>query len=736
MRNPGPNGRRERVVVASSRLPLSLRRSAETWRVERSSGGLATAMRPILAQTGGIWIGWPGDSPRRPDPRRDAILSEWRAKEGIVAVELPARTARGFYEGFANQTLWPLFHHFPSGVVFESGGWEAFTEANRRFLDTLLAHLREGDLVWVHDYHLMLLPRMLREARPGARIGFFLHIPFPSSEVFRILPRREELLHGLLGADLLVFQTHGHLQHFRTSLLRILGIDSRMDRVDVGGRTTRLEALPIGIDPQELTRLLDSDPRTARRLHQLRARFEGKQLLLAVDRLDYTKGIPERLRAFRRLLEGAPDLRGRVVLIQVAVPSREAIPRYGELRREVNELVGEIVGDFGTPDWTPLVYVRRSVPRPELAALYAASDVGWVTPLRDGMNLVAKEYVACQRGAAGVLLLSEFAGAAAEMGEAFIVNPYDEERTAVVLEHALREPEGERRDRMETLYRRVVRNDVFAWGRRFLALLRETSGNQASTADGPRVLPVQALAEAVLAASRVWIFLDYDGTLVPFAGRPRDAAPTPRVLDLIGQLARRRSFRVALVSGRPKEDLDTWFGEIDGLWLAAEHGAAVRAPGGSWEPLRPSHPVGWKARVRPVLEHVSDRTPGSFIEEKEYSLVWHYRMAHPEFGEWLANDLTAMLEGMLAETELRALRGQKSVEVRLAWANKGELGARLISAEPGLILAVGDDRTDEDLFERLPADAWTVHVGSGPSRARFRLADPEAVLSALEALVA
>jgi trehalose 6-phosphate synthase/phosphatase len=733
---PSPASEPRRLLVVSNRLPFHVRRLGERWTAERSSGGLATALAPVLARSGGLWLGWPGEAPHSPEPRRQALLEEWESKHGFVPVDLPRELGRRFYEGYANETLWPLFHQFPSNLVYDPRGYEAYRVANQRFRDAVVARARPGDLIWVHDYHLMLLPELLREALPDASVGFFLHIPFPSSELFRVLPGREELLRGLLGADLLAFHTHGHLQNFRRSLLRVLGLDSRMDRVEHDGRLVRLEALPIGIAPEGFVKPIEKGGAASERLSELRRRFEDQRILLAVDRLDYTKGIPERLRAFRRVLERTPQLRERVVLVQVAVPSRERIPRYAELRREVNQLVSELNGDFGTPAWTPVVYIRRGISRNELSALYAAADVGWVTPLRDGMNLVAKEYVACQRGGEGVLLLSEFAGAAAEMGEALLVNPYDEERTAQAVERALTMALDERRERMAALYRRVVRNNAFAWSERFLNALREASDRRRPRPSSAEPLPLAELAAAYQAARRRLILLDYDGTLVPFANRPVDAAPAAGLLEQLGALAADARNVVALVSGRPRSVLESWLGGIPGLWLCAEHGALVRRPGSSeWRTLRPSVPVEWKQRVIPVLEHFVDRTPGSLLEEKQYALVWHYRMADPEFGEWLANELTVTLDDMLAETELRAVRGNKSVEIRLAWANKGEAAQLLLDAAPAdLVLAVGDDRTDEDMFERLPATAWSVRVGDGASRARYRLGSPDEVRGLLAEL--
>jgi len=725
-----------RLVVVAHRLPLTLRRSGETWSAEPSAGGLATALGPILERSRGLWIGSPGDAPPQPDPRRERLLREWAETRRFHAVELPRELAARFYDGYSNQTLWPLFHQFPSRVAFDARAYAAYVEANRRFADAVLGLLRPGDLVWIHDYHFLLLPRLLREAAPDAAIGFFLHIPFPSSEVLRVLPQREELLLGMLGADLLGFQTHGHLQNLRRSLLRVIGLDSRMDRVGTGGRELRLEALPIGIAPEEFLRPLANRGGREQAAGEMHARFGRLRVLLAVDRLDYTKGIPERLRAYRRLLEIAPELRERVVLVQVAVPSRERVPRYAALRREVNELVGEINGDFATPAWSPVVYIRRGLPRGELAALYAAADVALVTPLRDGMNLVAKEYVACQQGGAGVLVLSEFAGAAADMGEALLVNPYDEEGTAATIQRALAMEEPERRERMAALGRRVLRNNVFTWGERFLGALVDAA--EARSAPGraePPHLPVEALAGAARAARRRLLLLDYDGTLVPFARRPGEATPPPGLLSLLGRLAAREGDVVAIVSGRSRRELESFFPGVPGLWLAAEHGALLRSPAdGTWEALRSGSPPDWKGRVQPLLELFVDRMPGSLLEEKEYALVWHHRMADPESGEWLAGELVAMLDDMLADTELRVVRGNKTVEVRVAWAHKGEVTARLLEQAPDadFILGAGDDRTDEDLFERLPASAVTVHLGRGHSRAAYRLDAPEHLRAFLE----
>ncbi len=723
-----------RLLVISNRLPANLRATSNGWRAEKSSGGLATAMNPILRRRGGEWIGWPGESAGIGDVKRQEIIDAWKAEDGLVPVEIPPEVVDHFYKGYSNQTLWPLFHHFPSRLTFDPKGWEAYRSANMLFRDAAVSQYRAGDLLWVHDYQLMLLPKLLRESLPQAAIGFFLHIPFPSSEVFRVLPEREEVLQGVLGADLVTFQTYSHLQHFRNSLRRVLGIESRLDAVEIDGRVVRLEALPIGIAPEEFTKVL-SKPEVKRRVQELRERYQGRQILLAIDRMDYTKGIPERLRTYRRLLERKPELRGKLVLLQVAVPSREHISSYDVLRRQVNELVGEINGQFATPNWTPVVYIRRGISRSELVALYAVADIAWVGPLRDGMNLVAKEYVACKTDQDGVLVLSEFAGAAEEMGEAVIINPNGEERTAARVENALMMAPEERRRRMTALQDRVRRNNVYAWSEEFLTVLQNAAANRGdSPSDRPAALDIPSMLSAYRGARRRLLLLDYDGTLVGYFDRPEDAAPPPELLRVLRSLVSVRENSVMVVSGRRRAELEQWFGGLQGLWMAAEHGALLR-PAGSiqWEPLRADHSRRWLERVRPVLQHFVERTPGSFIEEKEFSLVWHYRLSESRFSDWLAQELVAMLEDMLAETELRAIRGRKIVEVRPGWLHKGAVAKRFVElcGPAEFQMAVGDDRTDEDLFEALETASWTIHVGTGRSRARFALPGPADMVAIL-----
>jgi trehalose 6-phosphate synthase/phosphatase len=722
-----------RLVIVSNRLPVTVTRADGALAVERSPGGLATGLSCPHQRSGGLWVGWPGVADLDASERDE--LAPRLAELRNVPVWLDAEEVRRYYDGFSNGVLWPLFHYLVDQMPLQVKDWDAYEKVNERFADVVAAHYRPGDLVWIHDFQLMLVPRLLRARVPEARIGFFLHIPFPASEVFRILPGRDALLDGMLGADLVGFHTAAYMRHFASSLLRIRGVAADVDRVHIDGREIRLGVFPMGVDPAKFAALA-ADPEVVAEARALRDP-PGSALLVGIDRLDYTKGIPRRLLAFEALLRQDPSLCERVRLVQVAVPSRTGVGAYQEFRRQLDELVGRVNGAFGTPRWTPVHYVYRNLSDRELAALYLAADVMLVTPLRDGMNLVAKEFVATRTDGDGVLVLSELAGAAAELAEAVLVNPYDVERTAEAIHHALTMPADERHARMRALRKRVLRYDVHHWARSFLAALEESESQVARPTPGWTSLgDVQALGRAMRAADHLVLLLDYDGTLVPFASVPELARPDAGLLRLLEALARRPRTDVHVVSGRTRETLERWFGALSSLvGLHAEHGFWSRPRGGAWE-AQPMPPMQWRERVLAIFEDFAARTPGSLVEEKTASLAWHYRMAEPEFGVAQANELRLHLTQLLSNAPVEIIPGEKVIEVRPHGANKGSIVAPIVEHAPAstLVVALGDDPTDEDLFEALPPRAIAVHVGPGPSRASIRLAgvgDARRLLSSL-----
>jgi trehalose 6-phosphate synthase/phosphatase len=705
-----------RVLTVANRLPITLRVDADGVVLTESAGGVATGLRSAHASSGGLWIGWPGEVPRLSHAEQQRLDGEFEAR-GILPVYLTTQDVRQYYEGFSNGVIWPLFHYLLDRIPLDAKGWDGYRRVNEKFADAVASAWRPGDVVWVHDYQLMLVPGLVRQRLPDARVGFFLHIPFPAPEVFRTLPWRDALLEGLLGADLVGFHTSAYARHFSTSLRYLLGVPADLQRAESDGREVRIDSFPMGIDVAEFERLA-SLPSVIEEARRVREESGGRRILLGVDRLDYTKGIPRRMLAFERFLERTPALREQVRLIQVAVPTRPGVEHYQAFRRGLDEIIGRINGRFGSLTSMPLHYVYRSLPAEQVAALYLAADVMLVTPLRDGMNLVAKEFVATRTDGDGVLVLSEFAGAAAELGEALIVNPYDVDGVATVIGRALALSEAERRTRMRALRERVCAQDVQGWAQTFVERLRLPPRPRQMT-PGTEMAEVTARARA---AARAVLLLDYDGTLVPIVSGPSLAAPDEPLLALLGQVADVPSLDVHLVSGRKRETMEAWFGELRvGLW--AEHGLWYRPPGGTeWE-MTLGVSREWMDRVRPLVASFTRRTAGSLVEEKTASFAWHYRMADPEIGEQRARELREALRQALAGEPLEILNGSKVIEVRSAAASKALAVARLANDEAPLVVALGDDRTDEDLFVALPADGISIHVGPLPSRARYRVRD-------------
>ena len=729
-----------RLIIVSNRLPVTVRAGLDGGepQVTRSPGGLATGLSGPHQESAGLWIGWPGDTSALPAEQRAQVWASLEA-DRLLPVDLTPEEVSGYYEGFSNRVLWPLFHYLLDHIPLEAMQWEVYRRVNARFADAVVEHAAPDDTIWVQDYQLCLVPALLRERLPGARIGFFLHIPFPSSEVIQALPWRDELLRGLLGADLVGFHTSLYARQFAMALRRLLGLFVDGDRALYQGRAVRLGAYPMGIDAEGWAREAQR-PEVIARAEEIRREVGSDHLLLGIDRLDYTKGIRRRLLALERLLERGPELRGRVTLVQIAVPSRTAIVEYEEFRQEVDEVVGRVNGAHGSTSWSPVRYLYRSFAQPELAAFYRAADVMLVTPLRDGMNLVAKEFVASRADGRGVLLLSELCGAAAELTDAVLVNPYDVDGTSEAILRALRMPEEEQGERMRALRERVLTWDVHRWVRAFLQDLEGPPGAEAAAS--PRVTPeplLRRLRERIALAPGRVLLLDCDGTLLDFRAEPGQVAPDADLLELIARLAAAPGTEVHLVSGRPATTLEAWFGRLP-VGLHAEHGLWWRPPPRGEEPApwRADREVStaWKGRVRPLLEALSLRTPGAFVEEKPSTLAWHYRRADPDLGEARAAELLRRLGEVLPELDAEALPGDRVVEVRPRGVSKGAVVARALgAAAPGTVaVAMGDDRTDEDLFAAIPPSGFSLHVGARESRAPYRLPSAAAARRFLRAL--
>ncbi len=465
------------MILVSNRLPITVEMGAEGVSLKPSSGGLVTALRPVLRARKGYWIGWPGDGP---EEQVHQLLAKERTDSQfhLVPVSLTPAERKGFYAGFSNEIVWPLFHDLQSRCNFDPTYWDAYVRVNHKFADAVGQVSRRGSLIWVHDYHLMLVGQFLRERGVRSRLGFFLHIPFPPLDILEKLPWRTQILRALFAYDAVGFQTARDLRNFLACVRHFLPeIEMHRDddqvRVRSRDQSTVIRPFPIGIDYDEFAHHA-AQPEIVERAAQLKRDMQDRTIVLGVDRLDYTKGVPDRLRALRHLLASSPDLRRQLSLVQIVVPSRENIPKYRELKHEIETLVSQINGQYGDPGWMPVHYIHRSVERPELVAMYRAADIALITPLKDGMNLVAKEFCASQEGEPGVLILSEFAGAASQLGKgAILVNPYDIQCVADAVRQACAMDAQERVARMRGLRRRVRNENVFRWCERFCSYLEE-----------------------------------------------------------------------------------------------------------------------------------------------------------------------------------------------------------------------------------------------------------------------
>lgn len=730
----GEGARREpgaRLVLVSNRLPSTMRVRRGEAAFSPSSGGLATALRGPHARSDTLWVGWTGESLNLRGKTRASVRDEL-ARRRLVALPLTRADVQRYYDGFSNGVLWPLMHYLIDKVRLDADrDWAAYREVNVRFAESVAATADRGAAVWVHDYHLMLVPGLLRALRPDLRVGFFLHVPFPSHEVFRVLPWRAELLRGVLGADVVGFHTQAYQHHFVTTVAHVLGTDVDDEAVEWEGRRVQVGAFPIGIDVDRFARESRSEACT-NRVSELRREAGRRAIVLGVDRLDYTKGIPRRLLAIERLLERSPAMRERLHYIQVAVPTRDGVDAYLDYRRAVNEHVGRINGAYGQPSAVPIHLLHRGVPFEELVALYRAADVMVVTPIRDGMNLVAKEYCASRHDGAGALVLSELAGAAQELTDALIVNPYDIGEVASAIQRAIEMPPEESAQRMTALRAVVEANHVDRWATSFLDALAAPRADASAQLDSRGL--AGALSRARGAAQRLWLF-DYDGTLAPFAATPERAAPDDGLIELLGLLATMPGTRVEIVSGRARENLEAWLGALP-VGLHAEHGLWSRARRG--EPWRSDLALdtGWKGPVRAAIEGAVSHLAGSLVEEKSASVVWHYRRVLPELASTHLAEVRALLAPLAARYDLRVTPGAKSLEVRSARVSKGTVTARLAAEMPGaVVIAAGDDTTDEDMFRALPDEAVTVKVGQGVSAARYRVDGVRALRGLIEGFV-
>ncbi|HEX9513626.1 MAG TPA: bifunctional alpha,alpha-trehalose-phosphate synthase (UDP-forming)/trehalose-phosphatase [Puia sp.] len=732
-----------RLIIISNRLPFSLDREGDKVNIRQSSGGLVSAIKSYFENTAAqkgeltekLWMGV-ADFPQED---WELAASHIAGLEfAVIPVFADKELYDKYYNGFSNSVLWPLFHYFSNLVNYEAQYFDAYIQVNQLFADTLIPLLEPGDQVWVHDYQLMLLPRLLRSKKPEATIGFFLHIPFPSYEIFRLLPSewKSTLLQGVMGADLIGFHTYDYVQHFLHSVKMLLGVDNYFHNLQYQDRIVRIDLFPIGIDYNKFHEAANN-PEIREICNKIRSgNLEDKKIIFSVDRQDYTKGLMHRLSGFEYFLQKYPEWHGKVVFILNIVPSRSDIPAYLERKKMIEEKIGAINGKFSSLSWQPVIYRYNHLAFNEMVALYQAADVALITPLRDGMNLVAKEYVASCASGRGVLILSELAGAASELSEAILVNPTDVEDVASSITRALAMPVYEQRNRLSLMQRRLQEYDVIKWVNDFMDQLTQVKQEQ-------RKQKVKILDDKAIAGIRQHyrgtknrcLLLDYDGTLVPFTRLPSEAAPDNAVKEMLLRLTGDPKNHVIVISGRDVSSLDRWLGMLP-ITLIAEHGASFRMRNNAWQQMVSVSDL-WKEEIRRIMQLYVIRCAGSFIEEKTNTIAWHYRNTQTGLGFSRSRELLNTLSQLIQNTTLQVIDGNKVVEVRIAGFDKGAASLKIVNeVDPDFVLCIGDDTTDEDMFKALAGEAYTIKVTNGASAAQYTILSQQQVLPLLNQISA
>ncbi|XP_075485833.1 putative alpha,alpha-trehalose-phosphate synthase [UDP-forming] 9 [Primulina tabacum] len=781
--------RRERKIIVANMLPLHAQKDNGTgkWSFSLDADSLLLQSKDGFTQDAEvIYVG--------------SLKVEIEAKEqeeiaqrllddfNCVPAFLPQDIQKKFYHGFCKQQLWPLFHYMlpmcpDHGDRFDRQLWQAYVSANKSFADKIMEVVNpEDDFIWIHDYHLMVLPTFLRKRYNRIKLGFFLHSPFPSSEIYRTLPVRDEILKGLLNSDLIGFHTFDYARHFLSCCGRMLGLDYESKRGHIGldyfGRTVYIKILPVGIHMGRLRSVLNL-PSTCNKIKEIREQFKDKKLILGVDDMDIFKGISLKLLAFEQLLQQHLEFQGKLVLIQIVNPARSSGKDVQEAKKETYSAVKRINEVFGYPGYVPVILIDRHASRSEKSAYYAMAECCIVNAVRDGMNLVPYKYVVCRQGSSSMdeamdtqtdsprtsmLVVSEFVGCSPSLSGAIRVNPWDIDAVAEAMNMAITIPDAEKRLRHEKHFRYVSSHDIAYWARSFMQDLERACKDHydkrcwgiglglgfrvISLSPSFRKLSVDHIVSAYKRTTRRAIFLDYDGTVVPQSSMVR--SPTPDVVTVLDALCNDPNNTVFIVSGRGRVSLSDWLAPCQKLGLAAEHGYFIRSSITSdWEAL--AFDLDWKKIVEPIMKLYTEATDGSYMEIKESALVWHHQDADPDFGSCQAKELLVHLENVLANEPVVVRRGQHIVEVKPQGVTKGLVSEKVIAMmvndgkAPNFVMCIGDDRSDEDMFESilstvsnptLPVapEIFACTVGQKPSKAKYYLDDTTDVVKLLRGL--
>ncbi|CAL9015723.1 unnamed protein product [Prunus brigantina] len=779
----------DRIIIVANQLPVKAKRRPDNkgWSFSWDEDSLLLQLKDGLPEEMEVlYVGSLNvevDSNEQDDVSQ-LLLDRFKC----VPAFLPHDILSKFYHGFCKQHLWPLFHYMlpfsaNHGGRFDRSLWEAYVAANKIFSQRVIEVINpEDDYVWIHDYHLMVLPTFLRRRFNRLRMGFFLHSPFPSSEIYRTLPVREEILKALLNSDLIGFHTFDYARHFLSCCSRMLGLEYQSKRGYIGldyfGRTVGIKIMPVGIHMgqiESVLRLADKEWR----VEELKQQFEGKTVLLGVDDMDIFKGVNLKLLAMEQMLKQHPKWQGRAVLIQIANPARGRGKDLEETQAEIQASIKRINEKFGQPGYEPIVFIDRPVSLSERVAYYTIAECVVVTAVRDGMNLIPYEYIVCRQGNSvsesnsefsgpkkSMLIVSEFIGCSPSLSGAIRVNPWNIESTAEAMNEAISMVEPEKQLRHEKHYRYVSTHDVAYWSRSVFQDMERTCkdhfrrrcwgiglgfGFRVIALDPNfRKLSIDAIQSAYLRSKRRAILLDYDGTVMPQTSINK--SPSQEVISLINTLCGDVKNTVFVVSGRGRDSLSKWFSPCKKLGIAAEHGYFVRwSADKDWEICGQSIDFGWIQIAEPVMKLYTEATDGSSIETKESALVWHHRDADPGFGSSQAKELLDHLESVLANEPVAAKSGQYIVEVKPQGVSKGVVAEKIFTSmhetgkQADFVLCVGDDRSDEDMFEIIGnattngvlssnTSVFACTVGQKPSKAKYYLDDPSDVITMLDAL--
>ncbi|KAM1008377.1 hypothetical protein ACFX19_004896 [Malus domestica] len=779
----------DRIIIVANQLPVKAKRRPDNkgWSFSWDEDSLVLQLKDGLPED--MEVLYVGSLSVEVDSNeQDDVSALLLDRFKCVPAFLPPDILSKFYHGFCKQHLWPLFHYMlpfsaTHGGRFDRSLWEAYVAANKIFSQRVIEVINpEDDYVWIHDYHLMVLPTFLRRMFNRLRMGFFLHSPFPSSEIYRTLPVREEILKALLNADLIGFHTFDYARHFLSCCSRMLGLEYQSKRGYIGldyfGRTVGIKIMPVGIHMGQIESVLKLADKEWR-VGELKQQFEGKTVLLGVDDMDIFKGVNLKLLAMEQMLKQHPKWQGKAVLVQIANPARGRGKDLEETQAEIQASIKRINENFGRTGYEPIVFIDRPVSLSERVAYYTIAECVVVTAVRDGMNLIPYEYIVCRQGNSlsdsnsehsgpkkSMLVVSEFIGCSPSLSGAIRVNPWNIESTAEAMNEAISMVEPEKQLRHEKHYRYVSTHDVAYWSRSVFQDMERTCkehfrrrcwgiglgfGFRVIALDPNfRKLTIDRIVSAYLRSKNRAILLDYDGTVMPQTSINK--SPSQEVISLINTLCGDVKNTVFVVSGRGRDSLSKWFSLCKKLGIAAEHGYFVRwSADKDWEVCGQSNDFGWIQIAEPVMKLYTEATDGSSIETKESALVWHHRDADPGFGSSQAKELLDHLESVLANEPVAVKSGQYIVEVKPQGVSKGVVAEKIFTSmhqtgkQADFVLCVGDDRSDEDMFEIIGSartngvlssntSVFACTVGQKPSKAKYYLDDPGDVIAMLYAL--